>query len=69
MKVTEIEKLRQLISRTDMSGNEKVAWLANFINEREKHYVGRPACDYFIPSFEDTPCISCGLPKTKHETK
>ena len=33
MKVTEIEKLNQLISRTDMNGNQKVDWLINFIDE------------------------------------
>ena len=33
MKETEIEKLRQLISRTDMSGNEKVNWLVQFITD------------------------------------
>jgi hypothetical protein len=31
MNVLEIEKLNQLISRTDMSGNEKVEWLVDFI--------------------------------------
>ena len=33
MKITEIEKLNQLISRTDMSGNEKVKWLTDFIDK------------------------------------
>jgi len=33
MKVTEIEKLNQLVSRTDMSGNEKVEWLTDFIDK------------------------------------
>ncbi len=33
MKVTQIEKLNQLISRTDMTGNQKVDWLINFIDE------------------------------------
>jgi len=33
MKVTEIEKLKQLVSRTDMSGNEKVEWLTDFIDK------------------------------------
>ena len=36
MEVTEIEKLNQLISRTDMTGNEKVDWLLDFIDSREK---------------------------------
>lgn len=36
MKITEIEKLNQLISRTDMTGNEKVDWLRNFIDKREE---------------------------------
>lgn len=33
MKVTQIEKLNQLISRTDMNGNQKVDWITNFIDE------------------------------------
>ena len=33
MKVTEIEKLNQLVSRTDMTGNEKVEWLTDFIDK------------------------------------
>jgi hypothetical protein len=31
MNELEIEKLNQLISRTDMSGNKKVEWLVDFI--------------------------------------
>ena len=33
MKITQIEKLNQLVSRTDMTGNKKVEWLTNFIDE------------------------------------
>lgn len=33
MKVTQIEKLNQLVSRTDMTGKQKVEWLTNFIDE------------------------------------
>jgi len=33
MKITEIEKLNQLISRNDMTGNEKVEWLTDFIDK------------------------------------
>ena len=33
MKATQIQKLNQLISRTDMTGNQKVDWLTNFIDE------------------------------------
>ena len=33
MEITQIEKLNQLISRTDMTGNQKVNWLTNFIDE------------------------------------
>jgi len=36
MNVLEIEKLNQLVSRTDMSGNQKVKWLVNFIEKREQ---------------------------------
>jgi hypothetical protein len=36
MNVLEIEKLNQLVSRTDMSGNQKVEWLVNFIEKREQ---------------------------------
>ena len=35
MKQIEIEKLNQLVSRTDMTGNEKVDWLISFIDKRE----------------------------------
>ncbi|NLK92547.1 MAG: hypothetical protein GX273_05360 [Bacteroidales bacterium] len=34
MKVTQIEKLNQLISRTDITSNQKVEWLTNFIDEQ-----------------------------------
>ena len=50
MKVTEIEKLNQIVSRNDMSGNEKVEWLTDFIdkhvteqlrlNRKKKLYCG-----------------------------
>jgi hypothetical protein len=36
MNVLEIEKLNQLVSRTDMSGNQKVEWLVNFYEKREQ---------------------------------
>ena len=36
MNVLETEKLAQLVSRTDMSGNQKVEWLVNFIEKREQ---------------------------------
>jgi hypothetical protein len=36
MNVLEIEKLNELVSRTDMSGNQKVEWLVNFIENREQ---------------------------------
>lgn len=36
MDINEIEKLNQLISRTDMSGNEKVNWLITFNGRLEK---------------------------------
>ena len=35
MTVIDIEKLNQLISRTDISGNDKVRWLTGFIDGRE----------------------------------
>ena len=37
--MTEIdnEKIRQLISRTDMTGNEKVEWLINFLENDYGH--------------------------------
>jgi len=33
MKITEIEKLNQLVSRNDMTGTEKVEWLTDFIDK------------------------------------
>jgi hypothetical protein len=35
MKTVDIEKLNQLISRTDINGNDKVRWLTDFIDGRE----------------------------------
>lgn len=35
MNVIDIEKLNQLISRTDINGNDKVKWLTDFIDGRE----------------------------------
>jgi len=35
MNAIDIEKLNQLISRTDISGNDKVRWLEDFISGRE----------------------------------
>ena len=35
MNAVDIERLNQLISRTDMSGNDKVKWLVDFIDGRE----------------------------------
>jgi hypothetical protein len=35
MNTVDIEKLNQLIARTDISGNDKVRWLTDFIDGRE----------------------------------
>lgn len=35
MNAIDIEKLNQLISRTDISGNDKVKWLTDFIDGKE----------------------------------
>lgn len=35
MNTIDIEKLNQLISRADISGNDKVRWLTDFIDGRE----------------------------------
>jgi hypothetical protein len=35
MNAIDIEKLNQLISRTDISGNDKIKWLTDFIDSRE----------------------------------
>jgi hypothetical protein len=35
MHAIDIEKLNQLISRTDISGNDKIKWLTDFIDSRE----------------------------------
>ena len=37
MKTIDIEKLNQLVSRTDISGNDKVKWLIDFIDGKELH--------------------------------
>jgi hypothetical protein len=41
MNILDIEKLKQLISRTDISGNDKVKWLTDFIDGREFHQQER----------------------------
>jgi len=35
MEIQKVEKLNQLISRTDMSGNQKVDWLIDFIKNEK----------------------------------
>lgn len=35
MTAVDIEKLKELIARTDISGNDKVRWLTDFIDYRE----------------------------------
>jgi len=39
MNTIDIEKLNQLISRTDISGNDKVRWLTDFIDGRELQLI------------------------------
>jgi len=39
MNAIEIEKLKQLVSRIDMSGNDKVRWLTDFIDGRELQLI------------------------------
>lgn len=39
----EMYKLKELISRTDMTGNEKVEWLKTFIAKREKKLLAGDA--------------------------
>ncbi len=41
MKTIDIEKLNQLVSRTDISGNDKVKWLIDFIDGKELHQQER----------------------------
>jgi hypothetical protein len=58
LKQTEIEKLRQIISRTDKSGNEKLLLLMDFIYTREAalrihDVVGRS---------EELVCPNCNSP-------
>lgn len=69
MEVTEIEKLNQLVSRTDMSGNEKVQQLIDFIDNKvtEQLVTNEKTC----PRCGDTlmkqvnsnnlNCVNCGL--------
>jgi hypothetical protein len=70
MKEIEIEKLRQLVSRTDMTGNQKVDWLVNFIDKREQalrihDVVGRseqlicPECENPYPHSHTDGSYSC----------
>lgn len=50
MKVTHIEKLNQLISRTDMTGNQKVDWLTNFIDEHVTEQLRLYGVSVSLPS-------------------
>lgn len=60
MKETEIEKLRQIISRTDKSGNEKLALIIDFIyaNNSTKKDVDywEQRCILAEKCLEETPC-------------
>jgi hypothetical protein len=60
MKVTEIEKLKQLVSRTDMSGNEKVEWLTDFI---DKHVTEQLRLNVVSKRSElfKIRCTNCGI--------
>ena len=76
MNAIDIDKLKQLISRTDMSGNDKVRWLTDFIDGRElqkQNYSEEEEkfkeC-YFIASTKttsDTICEYCGKEKFLHK--
>jgi len=63
MKITEIEKLNQLISRTDMSGNEKVEWLTDFI---DKHVIEQLTIPVVVRQSEQLFCC-CDNPKAFKE--
>jgi hypothetical protein len=39
MNAIDIDKLKQLIARTDISGNDKVRWLTDFIDGRELQLI------------------------------
>lgn len=56
MKVTQIEKLNQLISRTDMTGNQKVEWLTNFIDE---HVTEQLRLHNVVGRSEQLFCCDC----------
>jgi hypothetical protein len=58
MKITDIEKLNQLISRTDMSGNEKVKWLTDFI---DKHVMEQLTIPVVVRQSEQLFCPKCGM--------
>jgi hypothetical protein len=77
MNAIDIEKLNQLISRTDISGNDKVRWLTDFIDGRElqqqqcysKEEEKFKEC-YFIASTKTssaTICENCGKEKFLHK--
>jgi len=53
MNTIDIEKLNQLISRTDISGNDKVMWLEDFIDGREQQLIQ----DEFYSEEEVLPII------------
>ena len=55
MTAVDIEKLKQLIARTDISGNDKVMWLEDFIDGREQQL----AQEHIYSEEEVLPIIEC----------
>ena len=77
MNAIDIEKLNQLISRTDISGNDKVRWLTDFIDGRKlqqqqvysEEEEKFKEC-YFIASTKTSSCTiceNCGKEKFLHK--
>jgi hypothetical protein len=59
MDAQNIEKLNQLISRSDMTGNEKVEWLISFINNYQALQLQQTGVIKSLPDFELQFCSNC----------
>ena len=60
MNAIDIEKLNQLISRNDISGNDKVRWLTDFIDGRELQLIR----DEFYSEEELLQALNLGFTST-----
>ena len=69
MKTIDIEKLNQLVSRTDISGNDKVKWLIDFIDGKELHQQKKMYSEEDMRGMYDKSCGLIGLGLLDNQTE